>query len=69
MVDDITSPHELSNALYVYTRHCGSDYIGRTLKRFNVRRDQHVTEKFIFDGESGPKKRLKANNHMFMNTP
>ena len=54
-IKNATTPHELSNVVYcVYSFHRGSDYMGRTSQRFYVRRNQHVTKKFILDGESRP---------------
>ena len=45
VVKDVTSYHELSNVVYVFSCHCGNDYVGRTSQRFHVRRKQHVTKK------------------------
>ena len=42
---DATFPHKLRNVLYVFSIHCGNDYVGRTSQRFHVRREQHVTKK------------------------
>ena len=45
IVKYVTPPHELSNVVYVFSCHCGNDYVGRTSQRFHVRREQHVTKK------------------------
>ena len=43
IVKDFTPDPEKCNILYKYKYHCDSVYIGRTSRRFHIRRDQNVT--------------------------
>ena len=37
--------NELTSVVYVFSCHCGNNYVGHTSQRFHVRRKQHVTKK------------------------
>ncbi len=39
---DVTPTQEKNNVIYHYRCHCESVYVGRTSKRFHLRRDEHV---------------------------
>ena len=72
IVKDATPPHELSNVVYVFSCHCGNDYVGRTSQRFHVRREQHVTKKlkkFIFNDEAKPKGDQSSIHEHLLNNP
>ena len=41
---DVTPITDLNNVIYKFKCHCEGEYIGRTTKRFHIRRDQHVSK-------------------------
>ena len=55
IVKDATPTYDLSNVLFIFKFQCGSDYVGRTLQRFHVRREQHVTKMLFFNDDIKPK--------------
>ena len=40
---DVTPITDLNNVIYKFKCHCEGEYIGRTTRRFHIRRDQHVS--------------------------
>ena len=49
---DVSPTIEKSNIIYKLSCHCGSDYMGKTSQRFNVKISQHVPKilKIWYDG-------------------
>ena len=42
MCKDVLPPHHINSVIYKYTCSCGSDYIGRTSNRLDLRIKQHL---------------------------
>ena len=68
---DVSPITDNNNVIYKYKCHCDSEYIGRTSKRFHVRRDQHVTKsirKWMQDFKNRPTGNLTAiGEHLIWN--
>ena len=47
MRKDVLPPHHINSAIYRYTCSCGSDYIGRTSNRLDLRIRQHLSARVL----------------------
>ena len=44
IVKDSAPLHDTSRVIYKFRCHCNQEYIGRTHRRFHIRRDEHITD-------------------------
>ena len=47
MLKDVLPPHHINSVIYKYTCSCGSDYIGRTSNRLDLRIKQHFPARIL----------------------
>ena len=47
MRKDVLPPHHINSVIYKYTCSCGSDYIGRTSNRLDLRIKQHLPDRIL----------------------
>ena len=47
MCKDVLPPHHINSVIYKYTCSCGSDYIGRTSNRLDLRIKQHLPARIL----------------------
>ena len=47
MRKDVLPPHHINSVIYKYTGSCGSDYIGRTSNRLDLRIKQHLPARIL----------------------
>ena len=67
---DVAPDLEKNNIIYRFQCHCDSVYIGRTSKRFRLRRDQHITKSlriWMANGDNEPNKSPLAIADRFLN--
>ena len=47
MRKDVLPPHHINSVIYKYTCSCGSDYVGRTSNRLDLRIRQHLPARIL----------------------